>query len=97
MAPPEKIAAACDKNTIGVVGILGTTYSGHYEDVAGIDAEISESPLPCPHNGVSTRIYQKLDLCPSVTSQALTSCLPPPRHQHLDVWVSSRESQSPDP
>ncbi|CAK0787685.1 hypothetical protein CVIRNUC_010907 [Coccomyxa viridis] len=41
VAPPEKIAAACDKNTIGVVGILGTTYSGHYEDVAGIDAEIS--------------------------------------------------------
>ena len=42
VAPPEKIAAAWDKNTIGVVGILGTTYSGHYEDVAGIDAEISE-------------------------------------------------------
>ena len=45
MAPPEKIAAACDKNTIGVVGILGTTYSGHYEDVAGIDAEISKFPF----------------------------------------------------
>lgn len=44
MAPPEKIAAACDKNTIGVVGILGTTYSGHYEDLAGIDKAISESP-----------------------------------------------------
>ena len=44
VAPPEKIAAACDKNTIGVVGILGTTYSGHYEDLAGIDEAISESP-----------------------------------------------------
>ena len=41
VATPEKIAAACDKNTIGVVGILGTTYSGHYEDLAGIDAAIS--------------------------------------------------------
>lgn len=44
VAPPEKIAAACDKNTIGVVGILGTTYSGHYEDLAGIDAAISKIP-----------------------------------------------------
>ena len=42
VATPEKIAAACDKNTIGVVGILGTTYSGHYEDLAGIDAAIGE-------------------------------------------------------
>jgi hypothetical protein len=41
VATPEKISAACDKNTIGVVGILGTTYSGHYEDIAGIDAAIS--------------------------------------------------------
>ena len=40
VATPEKIAAACDKDTIGVVGILGTTYSGHYEDLAGIDAAI---------------------------------------------------------
>ena len=43
VAPPEKIAAACDKNTIGVVGILGTTYSGHYEDLAGIDKAVGES------------------------------------------------------
>ena len=46
VATPEKIAAACDKNTIGVVGILGTTYSGHYEDLAGIDAAISAFPSP---------------------------------------------------
>ena len=44
VATPEKIAAACDKNTIGVVAILGTTYSGHFEDVEGIDAAISEAP-----------------------------------------------------
>ncbi len=30
----------CDENTIGVVGILGTTYSGHFEDVKGIDAAV---------------------------------------------------------
>ena len=45
VAPPEKIAAACDKNTIGVVGILGTTYSGHYEDIAGIDKVVGALPL----------------------------------------------------
>ncbi len=45
VAPPEKIAAACDKNTIGVVGILGTTYSGHYEDIAGIDKVVGTLPL----------------------------------------------------
>ena len=42
VAPPEKIAAACDENTVGVVAILGTTYSGHFEDVEGIDKAISE-------------------------------------------------------
>lgn len=40
VATPEKIAGACDENTIGVVAIMGTTYSGHFEDVAGIDAAI---------------------------------------------------------
>ena len=48
VAPPEKIAAACDKNTIGVVGILGTTYSGHYEDLAGIDKAVSGFPSAAP-------------------------------------------------
>lgn len=27
---PKKAIAACDENTIGVVGILGTTYTGQY-------------------------------------------------------------------
>ena len=46
VAPPEKIVAACDENTIGVVAILGTTYSGHFEDVEGIDKAISKCPQP---------------------------------------------------
>lgn len=40
VATPEKIVAACDENTIGVVAIMGTTYSGHFEDVAGISAAL---------------------------------------------------------
>ena len=31
---PERAAAACDENTIGVVSVLGSTFTGHYEDVA---------------------------------------------------------------
>ncbi len=33
---PEGAAAACDENTIGVVAVLGSTFDGSYEDVAGI-------------------------------------------------------------
>ena len=37
---PERAAAACDENTIGVVGVLGSTYTGHYEDIAGLSAAL---------------------------------------------------------
>ena len=87
VAPPEKIAAACDKNTIGVVGILGTTYSGHYEDVAGIDAEISEPHFPCPHNGVSTSFYQEAGLMPlNDKLGSYISCASPPPPLRADFW-----------
>ncbi len=33
---PEGAAAQCDENTIGVVAILGSTFDGSYEPVAGI-------------------------------------------------------------
>lgn len=34
---PEAMVNACDENTIGVVGILGTTLTGEYEDIAGMN------------------------------------------------------------
>src|SRR4051795_3956381 len=37
---PERAAAACDENTIGVVVVLGSTFDGIYEDVAGVDAAL---------------------------------------------------------
>ena len=37
---PERAAAACDENTIGVVSILGSTYTGDYENVAGLSAAL---------------------------------------------------------
>lgn len=37
---PQRAAAACDENTIGVVSVLGSTFTGHYEDVAGLSAAL---------------------------------------------------------
>ncbi len=37
---PAGAAAACDENTIGVVAVLGSTFDGSYEDVAGISAAL---------------------------------------------------------
>ena len=41
-ATPELLAAHCDENTIGVVAVLGSTYTGEFEDVEGIDAAVSK-------------------------------------------------------
>ncbi|HEY3839817.1 MAG TPA: glutamate decarboxylase [Bryobacteraceae bacterium] len=37
---PERAAAACDENTIGVVSILGSTFTGDYEDIEGLSAAL---------------------------------------------------------
>jgi glutamate decarboxylase len=34
---PDEAIAACDENTIGVVGILGTTYTGHFEPIEALN------------------------------------------------------------
>ncbi|KAF9897960.1 hypothetical protein BX616_004701 [Lobosporangium transversale] len=36
----KKAAEACDENTIGVYVILGSTYTGHFEDVEGMANEL---------------------------------------------------------
>jgi glutamate decarboxylase len=36
----ESAAAACDENTIGVVSVLGSTFTGEYEDVGGLSAAL---------------------------------------------------------
>ena len=41
-ATPELLAGMCDENTIGVVAVFGSTYTGEFEDVAGIDAAVGE-------------------------------------------------------
>jgi glutamate decarboxylase len=39
---PEQVREAVDENTIGVVAILGTTFTGEFEDVAAIAAVLDE-------------------------------------------------------
>eukprot|EP00884_Botryococcus_braunii_P002778 jgi/Botrbrau1/12500/Bobra.0169s0047.1 len=39
---PDAVAKAIDENTIGVVAILGSTYTAELDDVKGIDAVIEE-------------------------------------------------------
>ena len=49
---PERAAAACDENTIGVVAILGSTYTGDYENIealsAALDRRQEETGLDIP-------------------------------------------------
>ncbi|KAF6005496.1 hypothetical protein F1559_005100 [Cyanidiococcus yangmingshanensis] len=39
---PEQAIAQCDENTIGICGILGTTYTGQFEDIAKLDALVTQ-------------------------------------------------------
>lgn len=42
VATPQGVRALIDENTIGVVGILGSTYTGEYEDIVGMDKVVEE-------------------------------------------------------
>jgi glutamate decarboxylase len=39
---PDAALALCDENTIGVVGILGTTYTGHFEPIEALDKAVTK-------------------------------------------------------
>ncbi len=39
---PEEILNYCDENTIGVVNTLGTTFTGHYEDIEGLEKVLDD-------------------------------------------------------
>jgi glutamate decarboxylase len=42
MVGPDELAPQIDENTIGVVGVVGTTFTGECDDVAGIDRLLGE-------------------------------------------------------
>ena len=50
VATPEKLAAAVDENTIGVALILGTTYTGAFEDVKAVDGLLGNPLLLTNHS-----------------------------------------------
>jgi glutamate decarboxylase len=37
---PKRAAALCDQNTIGVVAVLGSTFTGHYENVVALSTAL---------------------------------------------------------
>ncbi|KHN98334.1 glutamate decarboxylase [Metarhizium album ARSEF 1941] len=45
---PEEMVAKCDENTIGCVLILGTTYTGDYEDVKAVNDLLIEKNVDVP-------------------------------------------------
>ncbi|KZZ98279.1 glutamate decarboxylase [Moelleriella libera RCEF 2490] len=45
---PEEMVAKCDENTIGCVLILGTTYTGDYEDVKAVNKLLIEKNVDVP-------------------------------------------------
>lgn len=45
---PEEAVNLIDENTIGIAVILGTTYTGHYEDAKGINDLLVERNLDVP-------------------------------------------------
>ncbi|KAI5295591.1 hypothetical protein KEM52_000894 [Ascosphaera acerosa] len=45
---PEEAVSLIDENTIGIAAIMGTTYTGQYEDVKAINDLLVEKGIDCP-------------------------------------------------
>ncbi|KAL2785877.1 pyridoxal phosphate-dependent transferase [Aspergillus keveii] len=45
---PQQAVDLVDENTIGICAILGTTYTGHYEDVQAINDLLVQRKIDCP-------------------------------------------------
>ena len=45
---PEEAVNLVDENTIGICAIIGTTYTGEYEDVKAINDLLVERKIDCP-------------------------------------------------
>lgn len=48
---PKEAVDLVDENTIGICGILGTTYTGEYEDIKAINDLLVERNIDCPIHG----------------------------------------------
>lgn len=45
---PEEAVSLIDENTIGICAILGTTYTGEYEDIQALNDLLVEKDIDCP-------------------------------------------------
>ncbi len=61
----DEAMALVDENTIGVVGILGSTYTGEYEPIAALDAALTV--LCDAHNHARTGDDGGCGMCPSTS------------------------------
>lgn len=50
---PKEAVDLVDENTIGICAILGTTYTGEYEDIKGLNDELEKRGVDCPIHGMS--------------------------------------------
>jgi len=48
---PKEAVDLVDENTIGICAILGTTYTGEYEDIKAINDLLIERNIDCPIHG----------------------------------------------
>jgi len=51
---PQQAVDLVDENTIGMCVIIGTTYTGEYEDVKAINDLLVEKDIDCPLHGQYT-------------------------------------------
>lgn len=48
---PKEAVELVDENTIGICAILGTTYTGEYEDIKAMNDLLEEKKIDCPIHG----------------------------------------------
>ena len=53
---PKEAVDLVDENTIGICAILGTTYTGEYEDIKAINDLLEEKDIDCPIHGKQNAI-----------------------------------------
>jgi glutamate decarboxylase len=75
---PQQAVDLIDENTIGICAILGTTYTGEYEDVQGINDLLEEKGIECPIHGkidwILLSAYLRLTDIQSMLPAVVSSC-----------------------
>ncbi|KAK5257462.1 hypothetical protein LTR16_000574 [Cryomyces antarcticus] len=61
---PEEAVNLVDENTIGICSILGTTYTGEYEDTKKINDLLVERNIDCPIHGVGWVVWRDPEFLP---------------------------------